>query len=170
MEEIGNETTFRFWLAGGIGIVLIVLGVWMFTNPGLALTTLVFAYGIAAIIMGIADILLYIQIHRFTGFGPITSMISGILSVMSGIMLLAYPKAGVLMLTLLFPNMVYRPLYFTPFQYGPYTFRCGKENIYIYADNKHYWTYFRFYDAFPPAVYADNNPLYSMRLSCPAGD
>ena len=91
------------WLELAIGILLIVLGVWMFSNPGLALTTLVFAYGIAASIMGIADILLYIQIDRFTGFGPITSMISGILSVMSGIMLLAYPKAGVLMLTLLFP-------------------------------------------------------------------
>lgn len=91
------------WLQLLIGILLIVLGIWAFTDPDLALTGMVIACGIAAIIMGIADILLFAQVERYTGFGPSLSLVSGILSVMSGIMLLAYPRAGVMMLTILFP-------------------------------------------------------------------
>lgn len=91
------------WLQLLIGILLIVLGIWAFSDPYLALTGMVVACGIAAIIMGIADILLFVQVERFTGFGPSLSLVSGILSVMSGIMLLAYPGAGVMVLTLLFP-------------------------------------------------------------------
>ncbi len=91
------------WLQLLIGILLIVLGIWAFTDPDLALTGMVVACGIAAIIMGIADILLFVQVERFTGFGPSLSLVSGILSVMAGIMLLAYPRAGVMMLTVLFP-------------------------------------------------------------------
>ena len=86
-----------------LGIVLIVLGILAFVSPDLALTGLVFAYGVAAIVMGIADIVLYIQVERYSGFGPVLSLISGILSVMSGIMLVVYPGAGVLVLTMLFP-------------------------------------------------------------------
>lgn len=91
------------WLELIIGILLIILGVWAFLDPGMALTSMVFAYGIAAVIMGVADIILYVQIERYTGWGPVISLISGILSVMSGIMLLVYPKSGVFVLTLLFP-------------------------------------------------------------------
>ena len=79
-----------------LGIVLIVLGILAFANPDLALTGLVFAYGVAAIVMGIADIVLYIQVERYSGFGPVLSLISGI-------MLVVYPGAGVLVLTMLFP-------------------------------------------------------------------
>ena len=60
-------------------------------------------YGIAAVVMGVADIILYVQVERYIGFGPILSLISGILSVMSGIMLVVYPRTGVLVLTVLFP-------------------------------------------------------------------
>lgn len=91
------------WLELVIGIVLIVLGVLVFTKPDLALTSMVFAYGLAAMVMGVADIILYIQVERYTGFGPMLSLISGILSVMSGIMLVVYPRTGVLVLTVLFP-------------------------------------------------------------------
>lgn len=91
------------WLQLAIGILLIVLGVLAFVKPDLALTGMVLAYGFAAVVMGIADIVLYIQVEKFTGFGPMLSLISGILSVMSGVMLAAYPGAGVLVLTVLFP-------------------------------------------------------------------
>ena len=91
------------WLELVIGALLIVLGIWAFLDPDLALTGMVAAFGLAAVAMGVADILLYIQVERFTGLGPVLSLVSGIMSVMSGIMLLAYPKAGVLALTLLFP-------------------------------------------------------------------
>ena len=91
------------WLELIIGIVLIGLGVLTFVKPDLALTSMVFLYGIAAVIMGIADLILYIQVERYTGIGPILALISGILSVMSGIVLVVYPSTGILVLTVLFP-------------------------------------------------------------------
>ena len=91
------------WLELFTGILLIALGFWAFSDPGFALTGMVFAYGIAAIVMGVADIILYIQLEKYTGFGPVISLVAGILSVMSGSMVLLYPSPGALMLTLLFP-------------------------------------------------------------------
>lgn len=91
------------WLELAIGIFLIVLGLWTFAEPERALTGLAVAFALAAIGMGVADIILFIQLERFMGLGPILSLAAGILSVMSGIMLLAYPKAGAMALTLLFP-------------------------------------------------------------------
>lgn len=86
-----------------IGIVLIGLGILAFVNPDLALTGLVSAYGIAAVVMGVADIILFIEVERYTGFGPILALISGVLSVMTGLMLVVYPTTGALVLTFLFP-------------------------------------------------------------------
>lgn len=91
------------WLEFVIGIILIVLGFMALVKPDLALTVMVFAYGIAAVAMGIADIILYIRVERYTGFGPVLALVAGILSVMSGIMLTAYPRTGVVVLTVLFP-------------------------------------------------------------------
>ena len=91
------------WLELIIGILLILLGVFTIVKPGIALTGLVVVYGIMALIMGIADIVLYVRVERYTGFGPMVSLISGILSVMTAIMLLVYPNAGKWVLSLLFP-------------------------------------------------------------------
>ena len=86
------------WLELAIGIILIALGMLAFAKPDLALTSLVFAYGVAAVVMGVADIILYIEVERYTGFGPILSLIAGI-----RIMLVVYPRTGVVVLTVLFP-------------------------------------------------------------------
>lgn len=91
------------WLELAIGIVLIGLGILAFAKPDLALTGLVFAYGISAVVLGIADIILFIEVERYTGFGPMLSLISGVLSVMTGLMLVVYPGMGVLALTVLLP-------------------------------------------------------------------
>lgn len=91
------------WLELVIGAILIVLGVLTFAKPGLALTGMAFVYGIAAVVLGVADIILFIQMERYTGFGPLLSLIAGILSVMSGIMLVIYPMTGALVLSVLFP-------------------------------------------------------------------
>lgn len=63
------------WLELIIGILLIVLGIWTFVDPRNALTGMVFVYGIAAIITGVSDIILYVQAERYTGFGPVISLI-----------------------------------------------------------------------------------------------
>ena len=91
------------WVELILGIALIALGVLAFAKPDLALTGMVFVYGIAAVVMGAADIVLFINVQRYTGFGPTLSLISGILSVMSGVMLVVYPRTGALVLTVLFP-------------------------------------------------------------------
>lgn len=91
------------WLELVVSVLLIVLSIFTLINPGLALSSLVFLYGIMALMTGIEDIVLYIRVARFTGFGPIVALISGILSAMSGVMLLVYPDAGRLVLSMLFP-------------------------------------------------------------------
>lgn len=91
------------WLEFIIGIILILLGVYTLFNPERTITGMVAIYGVLAVIMGIADIVLYVQVERYTGFGPIVSLVSGILSTITGFMLLVYPGAGVLALSILFP-------------------------------------------------------------------
>lgn len=91
------------WLELTEGILLIILGIFTFIRPNGMLTGIVVIYGIIAVIMGVADILFYIRVEQRTGFGPVVTLISGILSVMSGVMLLIFPSAGKLALSLLFP-------------------------------------------------------------------
>lgn len=86
-----------------IGLLLIILGIFTFVRPESTLTGAVVIYGIIAIVMGIEDIVVYVRLARFTGFGPMLSLISGILSVMCGIMLLANPNVGKWALTILLP-------------------------------------------------------------------
>lgn len=91
------------WMELIIGILLILLGIFTFIRPGSMLTGIVIIYGVIAVIMGIQDIITYVRVEKYTGFGPTLSLISGILSVMCGIMLLIYPNAGKWVLSLLFP-------------------------------------------------------------------
>ena len=91
------------WTISLICILLILLGVFTFARPESMLTGAVVIYGIIAIALGIEDIVVYVRLSRFTGFGPMLSLIAGILSVMCGIMLLANPNVGKWALTILMP-------------------------------------------------------------------
>lgn len=91
------------WLQLIEGILLVLLGLYTFIHPSSAITGFVLLYAIMAVITGITDILLYIRVERYTGFGPVISLISGTFSVMVGIMLFVYPSAGEIVLTVLFP-------------------------------------------------------------------
>lgn len=86
-----------------IGLLLLILGVFTFVRPESMLTGAVVIYGIIAIVMGVEDIVVYARLSRFTGFGPTLSLVSGILSVMCGVMLIANPNVGKWALTVLFP-------------------------------------------------------------------
>ena len=79
------------WFELAEGVLLVLLGIFTLARPASALTGFIVAYGAVAVIMGVADILLYVRIAHFTGFGPIVSLLSGTLSVMAGVMLLVYP-------------------------------------------------------------------------------
>jgi uncharacterized membrane protein HdeD (DUF308 family) len=85
-----------------VGAVLIILGVASLIRPSLAVTGLVYAYGIAGIIVGTADILFYIRVERLTGFGPVVSLIFGVFSVMSGVGIVVNPGVGMTVFSLLF--------------------------------------------------------------------
>lgn len=86
-----------------VGLLLILLGIFAFIRPESMLTGAVVIYGVIAIIMGIEDLVVYARLSRFTGFGPMLSLISGILSVMCGVMLIANPNVGKWALTILLP-------------------------------------------------------------------
>ncbi|WP_276947696.1 HdeD family acid-resistance protein [Acetatifactor muris] len=91
------------WMELAVGALLILLGIFTFLRPGSLLTGIVVIYGLIALITGVDDILTYIRLEKYTGFAPLVSLISGILSVMCGCMLLLYPNAGKWILSLLFP-------------------------------------------------------------------
>lgn len=86
-----------------MGICLILLGAFTFIRPRSMFTGIAVLYGIAAVVTGICDIIIYIKEERFTGFGPVISLVSGILSIMTGIALLAYPGIAEGIVSLLFP-------------------------------------------------------------------
>lgn len=86
-----------------VSILLIVLGVYTLSRPGAALESAVIVYGILAIAMGVFDIVVYVKLERRTGFGPVVSLVTGIISILAGVMILLEPVAGVLALSWLFP-------------------------------------------------------------------
>lgn len=97
-----NRSVFG-WLELAIGILLIGLGVYSFFEPMDILMSLVFLYGLAALATGIGDIVFYCRMDRHLGFGPTLSLVSGILSVMTGFVLAIHPSAGSWAVVLLFP-------------------------------------------------------------------
>lgn len=86
-----------------LGILLIVLGILTFVFPAGALTGAVFVYGILAVITGIADIVFYAKVEQHTGFGPVISLVTGILGVIAGVLLCLHPVIGRWILLILFP-------------------------------------------------------------------
>lgn len=86
-----------------VGVLLILLGIFAFTAGKHADLGAVVIYGVIAIVMGIEDLVVYARLSRFIGFGPMLSLISGILSVMCGVMLIANPNVGKWALTILLP-------------------------------------------------------------------
>lgn len=91
------------WFELIIGIMLVVLGIFTFIRPGSTLMGIVILYGLVAVITGISDLIFYVRTERYTGFGPAVSLISGIFSIMAGVMLLVYPGAGRWVMVLLLP-------------------------------------------------------------------
>ncbi len=86
-----------------MGLCLIVLGAFTCLRPRSIFTGIAVIYGVAAVITGICDIVIYIKEERFSGFGPVVSLVAGILSIMTGIALLAYPGIAEWIISLLFP-------------------------------------------------------------------
>lgn len=86
-----------------IGIVLVILGIFTYFSPLSMLAWVVRIYGLIAIITGISDIVFYVKATQYTGFGPMISLIAGIISTMAGFMLVIYPGSGTWILVLILP-------------------------------------------------------------------
>lgn len=91
------------WMEIALGVLLVILGVLTILDPSSALITFVIVYAIAAIVSGIVDIVFYARLNRRTGFAPVLMLLSGILSVIVGIMLFFNISAGTVALSILFP-------------------------------------------------------------------
>lgn len=91
------------WLELIEGILLIILGIYTLVRPENTLTGIVVIYGLIAVLTGIADIIFYCKMESYMGIGPTISLVSGILSVMCGLMLLVYPGAGRWAMAIFFP-------------------------------------------------------------------
>ena len=85
------------------GILLIILGIYSLIRPVGMLTGVTVIYGLFAVITGIADIVFYVRMERRTGFGPAVSLVTGIFSVLAGILILCNIDAGRWAIAILFP-------------------------------------------------------------------
>ena len=91
------------WFELIVGIILIIFGVVIMRQPVGVLTWIVILCGLIAVISGIGDIVLYVKMERFTGFGPVISLVTGILGIMAGFMLIAHPGAGTWAIAMILP-------------------------------------------------------------------
>ncbi len=91
------------WLELLVGIIFIMIGIYTFKNPGLTLTGFVIAYGILAVISGVADIAFYVHLERHRGFGPTAALLSGILNILIGFFLVMNSNFGAMAAALVFP-------------------------------------------------------------------
>ena len=91
------------WLELVEGILLIILGIITLVFPTSAFWGFSIIYGVMAIVTGIADIIFYVKMEKYMGFGPVLALVSGVISVLAGAMLLMYPNAGQLVIIMLIP-------------------------------------------------------------------
>lgn len=86
-----------------LGILLILMGIYTFIKPSAAMTGVTVVYGVFAFVTGIMDIVYYVKLEQRTGFGPVFSLIGGILSIIAGILILLNITVGTWVLVVLFP-------------------------------------------------------------------
>ena len=77
-----------------LGIFLLFAGIYALSHPRTTFAGMTVFYGVLAVFTGIVDIVFYARMDRSTGFGPVTALISGVLSIAAGVMLLFHPAAG----------------------------------------------------------------------------
>lgn len=126
------------WMELMIGILLIVLGIFTFLRPGSVLTGAVLVYGVFALITGIADIVFYVKMERHTGFGPVVALVSGILSVIAGLLVMVYPGAAAWALTIFFPLWFIMHCISPPDPLGDHPV-CGRQRVLLFQpDPEHH--------------------------------
>ena len=155
------------WLELIEGILLILLGIYTLCNPGGMLRGITFAYGFLAVITGISDIVFYAKTERYIGFGPTIALVTGILSLLAGLMLLMYPNAGELIMTLLLP-IWFIAHSVSRLTHIPLVRLAGKFYYYFTYDCKYPWNHPWLSDDHLAVGSVVFNGLYYWRLSDPS--
>ena len=119
------------WFELIMGLILIILGIVIMRQPVGVLTWIVILCGVIAVISGIGDIVLYVKMERFTGFGPVVSLVTGILGIMAGFMLIAHPGAGTWAIA---SNLDHCTLYFQTFASPVYEDAFRNDVLYNLTD------------------------------------
>ena len=104
------------WLELIEGILLIILGALAIASPGGILRWITIFYGVMAIVTGITDIIFYAKSERYIGFAPCVSLAAGVISVITGLALMAYPHIGELVVTLLLFSFIIPTFFFLFFR------------------------------------------------------
>lgn len=86
-----------------VSVLLLLAGIATLARPSTSLTAAAVIYGLLALITGILDVVFYVKLERRTGFGPVISLVTGILGIIAGLMFLFEPVAGALALAWIFP-------------------------------------------------------------------
>lgn len=86
-----------------VGILFIIMGVWSLIYPVNAVEWLSFVFGALMIVSGIGDIVMYSRLSKEGAPGAVVSLVSGILCVITGILVLFNPLVGIFTLMALFP-------------------------------------------------------------------
>ena len=80
------------WVELMLGVLFVIMGAYTLLNLEVAFNSFLVAYGIIAIVTGIADIFLYTNMKTHTGAAPSFSMITGIVSIIVGIVVIFVAK------------------------------------------------------------------------------
>jgi uncharacterized membrane protein HdeD (DUF308 family) len=92
-----RRTDSKWWLPLLIGIISIIAGVYAIAYPGITALVLVLVMGVNALLTGVLDIALAIRLRRVLR-GQALMVLSGIVSVLFGVFVIAAPAAGALAL------------------------------------------------------------------------
>lgn len=91
------------WTELILGILLLATGIFLIVRPVVVLGGFVLAYAVGLIVVGIADIVFYVRLERYTGIGPVVSLVAGIINILAGVLLAVNTQFGVLVLAVMFP-------------------------------------------------------------------
>ena len=97
-----RRSPFGLWMIC-FGIIAVALGIWPPLQPQAALGSLAFILGILMMLNGISQIIFYAEMRQYALLRPVVMLVTGILSIITGIFVTFSINFGVLAIGTLFP-------------------------------------------------------------------
>lgn len=86
-----------------LGIIMLILGLFTLFNLGKPLSTFVYMYGGMSILLGIAEIIVFIVVVAKSDWTPSASLVLGVLNILMGVLLMTNLWASLMSLSFLIP-------------------------------------------------------------------